>query len=110
MNDLIEFVKIRSVGLSQPSRATLNRTHKVHPIATIQVESFQCALEQKGHHLETTRELGGAIVAYSPLIRGLLAGEITSHSDLSDTDMKKITPRYAQESFPKIPELVENFK
>ncbi|CCO32408.1 hypothetical protein BN14_06468 [Rhizoctonia solani AG-1 IB] len=63
-----------------------------------------------GHLLETARELGVAVVAYSPLSRGLFTGQITSHSDFSDTDLRKITPRYAQENFPKILELVDKFK
>ncbi|CAE6361877.1 unnamed protein product [Rhizoctonia solani] len=104
--------KIRHIGFSQPSPATLCRAHKVHPIAAIQVEysPFERAIEQKGHLLEIARESGVAVVAYSPLSRGLLTGQITSHSDLSDTDLRKITPRYAQENFPKILELVDKFK
>ncbi|CCO36601.1 hypothetical protein BN14_10742 [Rhizoctonia solani AG-1 IB] len=115
MNTLAEFVKagkIRHIGLSQPSPATLRRAHKIHPIAAIQVEysPFERAIEQKGHLLETARELGVAVVAYSPLSKGLLTGQITSHSDFSDTDLRKQIPRYAQENFPKILELVDKFK
>ncbi|KAF8759814.1 Aldo kereductase [Rhizoctonia solani] len=81
MNALVELVKagkIRQIGLSQPSPATLRRAHKVHPIAAIQVEysPFERAIEQNGHLLETARELGVAIVAYSPLSKGLLTGQI----------------------------------
>ncbi|EUC63203.1 aldo/keto reductase [Rhizoctonia solani AG-3 Rhs1AP] len=115
MNALVEFVKagkIRHIGLSQPSPATLRRAHKVHPIAAIQVEysPFERVIEQKGHLLETARELGVAVVAYSPLSKSLLTGQITSHSDFSDTDLRKQIPRYAQENFPKILELVDKFK
>ncbi|CAE6534334.1 unnamed protein product, partial [Rhizoctonia solani] len=115
MNALVEFVKagkIRYIGLSQPSSATLRRAHKIHPIAAIQVEysPFERAIEQEGHLLETARELGVAIVAYSPLSKGLLTGQITSPSDFSDTDLRKQIPRYAQENFPKILELVEKFR
>ncbi|CAE6484986.1 unnamed protein product [Rhizoctonia solani] len=115
MNALVEFVKagkIRHIGLSQPSPATLRRAHKIHPIAAIQVEysPFERAIEQKGHLLETARELGVTVVAYSPLSKGLLTGQITSHSDFSDTDLRKQIPRYAQENFPKILELVDKFR
>ncbi|CAE6471982.1 unnamed protein product [Rhizoctonia solani] len=132
MNALVEFVKagkIRHIGLSQPSPATLRRAHRIHPIAAIQVEysPFERAIEQEGHLLETACELGVAIVAYSPLSKGLLTGQIvciyatliiqsahrslrTSHSDFSDTDLRKQIPRYAQENFPKILELVDKFK
>ncbi|KAH7337221.1 Aldo/keto reductase [Rhizoctonia solani] len=115
MNALVEFVKagkVRHIGLSQPSPATLRRAHKIHPIAAIQVEysPFERAIEQKGHLLDTARELGVAVVAYSPLSKGLLTGQITSHSDFSETDLRKRIPRYAQENFPKILELVDQFK
>ncbi|KAG8702388.1 hypothetical protein FRC11_011519 [Ceratobasidium sp. 423] len=115
MNVLVEFVKagkIRYIGLSQPSPATLRRAHKIHPIAAIQVEysPFERSIEQKGHLLETARELGVAVVAYSPLGKGLLTGQITSHSDFSEEDLRKQIPKYAQENFPKILELVDKFK
>ncbi|CAE6420664.1 unnamed protein product [Rhizoctonia solani] len=111
MNFLVELVKagkIRYIGLSQPSPATLRRAHKIHPIAAIQVEysPFERSIEQKGHLLETARELGVSVVAYSPLGKGLLTGQITSHSDFSDTDLRKQIPKYAQENFPKVLELV----
>ncbi|CAE6467613.1 unnamed protein product [Rhizoctonia solani] len=115
MNALVEFVKagkIRYIGLSQPSPATLRRAHKIHPIAAIQVEysPFERSIAQKGHLLETARELGVAVVAYSPLGKGLLTGQITSHSDFSETDLRRQIPRYAQDNFPKILELVDKFK
>ncbi|KAH7338352.1 NADP-dependent oxidoreductase domain-containing protein [Rhizoctonia solani] len=118
MNFLVELVnayragKIRYIGLSQPSPATLRRAHKIHPIAAIQVEysPFERSIEQKGHLLETARELGVAVVAYSPLGKGLLTGQITSHSDFSETDLRKQIPKYAQENFPKILQLVDKFK
>ncbi|CAE6405876.1 unnamed protein product [Rhizoctonia solani] len=116
MNFLVELVKagkIRYIGLSQPSPATLRRAHKIHPIAAIQAAQyspFERSIEQKGHLLETARELGVSVVAYSPLGKGLLTGQITSHSDFSDTDLRKQIPKYAQENFPKVLELVDKFK
>ncbi|CAE6469446.1 unnamed protein product [Rhizoctonia solani] len=114
MNFLVELVKarkIRYIGLSQPSPATLRRGHKIHPIAAIQVESpFERSIEEKGHLLETARELGVPVVAYSPLGKGLLKGQLTSHSDFSYTDLRKQIPKYAQENFPKVLELVDKFK
>ncbi|CCO34799.1 hypothetical protein BN14_08907 [Rhizoctonia solani AG-1 IB] len=115
MNCLAELVKagkIRYIGLSQPSPSTLRRAHKIHPIAAIQVEysPFERSIEQKGHLLETARELGVAVVAYSPLGKGILTGQVTSHSDFSDSDLRKQIPKYAQENFPKILDLVDKFK
>ncbi|CAE6395583.1 unnamed protein product [Rhizoctonia solani] len=104
--------KIRYIGLSEPSPATLRRAHKVHPIAAIQVEysPFVLNIEQKGHLLETARELGVAVVAYSPLGRGILTGQITSNADIPDDDFKKQIPKYSEANFPKITSLVNKIK
>ncbi|CUA69093.1 hypothetical protein RSOLAG22IIIB_03771 [Rhizoctonia solani] len=112
---LAEFVKagkIRYIGLSEPSPATLRRAHKVHPIAAIQVEysPFVLDIEQKGHLLETARELGVAVVAYSPLGRGVLTGQIKSNADLPDDDFRKNIPKYSEANFPKITSLVNKIK
>ncbi|KAF8600817.1 Aldo/keto reductase [Ceratobasidium sp. AG-I] len=113
MNALAEYVKvgkIRHIGLSQPSSATLRRAHKVHPIAAIQVEysPFETVIEGKGHLLETARELGVQVVAYSPLGKGLFTGEITSHSDFEDGDLRRIIPKFSESNFPKILALEHN--
>ncbi|KAJ1309071.1 hypothetical protein OPQ81_004750 [Rhizoctonia solani] len=104
--------KIRYIGLSEPSPATLRRAHKVHPIAAIQVEysPFVLDIEQKGHLLETARELGVAVVAYSPLGRGLLTGQITSNADIPGDDFRKHIPKYSEANFPKIISLVNKIK
>ncbi|KAF8754640.1 aldo kereductase [Rhizoctonia solani] len=103
INALVEQVKagkIRYIGLSEPSPTTLRRAHKVHPISAIQVEysPFVLDIEQKGHLLETARELGVTVVAYSPLGRGLLAGQI------------KRDPKYSEANFPKIISLINKIK
>ncbi|KAF8600816.1 Aldo/keto reductase, partial [Ceratobasidium sp. AG-I] len=112
---LAEYVKagkIRHIGLSQPSPATLRRAHKVHPVAAIQVEysPFETVIEGKGHLLETARELGVQVVAYSPLGKGLFTGQITSHSDFRDSDLRKQIPKFSESNFPKILALIEKFK
>ncbi|CAE6412087.1 unnamed protein product [Rhizoctonia solani] len=110
--ELVKAGKIRYIGLSEPSPATLRRAHKVHPIAAIQVEysPFVLNIEQKGHLLETARELGVAVVAYSPLGRGILTGQITSHADIPDDDFKKHIPKYSEANFPKITTLVNKIR
>ncbi|KAG9097980.1 hypothetical protein FS749_004987 [Ceratobasidium sp. UAMH 11750] len=110
--ELVNAGKIRYIGLSVPSPATLRRAHKVHPIAAIQVEysPFVLDIEQKGHLLETARELGVAIVAYSPLGKGLITGQIKSHADLPEGDLRKIIPKYQDQNFPKVLSLVEKFR
>lgn len=110
--ELVNSGKIRYIGLSEPSPATLRRAHKVHPVAAIQVEysPFVLDIEQKGHLLETARELGIPVVAYSPLGRGLLTGQITSHADIPDDDFKKGIPKYSEANFPKITSLVNKIR
>ncbi|KAG9104733.1 hypothetical protein FRC06_011627, partial [Ceratobasidium sp. 370] len=110
--ELVKAGKIRYIGLSEPSPATLRRAHKVHRIAAIQVEysPFMLDIEEKGHLLDTARELGITVVAYSPLGRGLLTGQLTSHKDIPDDDFRKNIPKYSEENFPKILSLVSKIK
>ncbi|KAG8742624.1 hypothetical protein FRC10_001173 [Ceratobasidium sp. 414] len=119
--ELVKAGKIRYIGLSVPSPATLRRAHKVHPVAAIQVEasasfayisifSLQAPHTLKGHLLETARELGVAVVAYSPLGKGLVTGQIRSHADLPEGDLRKSIPKYQDQNFPKVLSLVEKLK
>ncbi|CAE6531992.1 unnamed protein product [Rhizoctonia solani] len=110
--ELVKSGKIRYIGLSEPSPTTLRRAHKVHPIAAIQVEysPFVLNIEQKEHLLETARELGVAVIAYSPLGRGLLTGQITSNAEIPENDMRKRIPKYSEANFPKIMSLVNKIK
>ncbi|QRV78470.1 aldo/keto reductase family protein [Ceratobasidium sp. AG-Ba] len=110
--DLVKVGKIRYIGLSAPSPNTLRRAHKIHPIAAIQVEysPFVMEIEEKGHLLETARELGVAVVAYSPIGKGLLSGQITCHADLPDNDFRRIFPKYSDANFPTILALGKKLK
>ncbi|KAJ5734264.1 NADP-dependent oxidoreductase domain-containing protein [Penicillium malachiteum] len=105
--------KIRYLGLSEVSAATLRRAHAVHPIAALQIEYSPFALDiesPKIDLLNTCRELGIAVVAYSPIGRGLLTGQITKFEDIPQNDFRRILPKYQPEHFPKILELVEGLK
>ncbi|CAE7178299.1 unnamed protein product [Rhizoctonia solani] len=75
-----------------------------------QYSPFVLDIEQKGHLLETARELGVAVVAYSPLGRGLLTGQITTNADIPDYDMRKRIPKYSEANFPKIITLVNKLR
>ena len=102
--------KIRYLGLSECSAATLRRAHKVHPIAAAQMEFSPFALEIESDQtdfLRTARELGVKIVAYSPLGRGFLTGSITSRSDLDEKDSRFSHPRFSEEHFGENLKLVE---
>ncbi|CAG8212127.1 unnamed protein product [Penicillium nalgiovense] len=105
--------KIKHLGLSECSAATLRRAHAVHPIAAYQVEYSPFALDIESSTadiLATCRELGIAVVAYSPVGRGILTGQIQSFSDIPENDFRRMLPKYAQEHFPKILELVQGLK
>lgn len=105
--------KIRYLGLSECSAESLRRAHAVHPIAAVQVEYSPFSLDIEDPHiklLETARELGVAIVAYSPIGRGLLSGEIRSHDDIPEGDWRKNAPRFSRENFPKNFALVETIE
>jgi len=102
--------KIRYLGLSEVSAETLRRAHAVHPISAVQVEYSPFALELEDPAiglLQACRELGVAVVAYSPLGRGFLTGQIKSLNDLPADDFRRILPKYTDENIPKLFELVD---
>ncbi|KAK7710216.1 hypothetical protein SLS64_005800 [Diaporthe eres] len=113
MVKLKEKGKIRHIGLSEVSSATLRRAHAVHPIACVQMEysAFSTEIESLEHQLiATCRELGVAVVAYSPLSRGLLGGGVQGPDDFEEGDIRRFYPRYSRENFPKNMELVKAFQ
>lgn len=108
MAELKKEGKIKYLGLSECSAETLRRACKVHHIAAVQVEysPFSMDIEQMGL-LDTCRELGVAVIAYSPLSRGFLTGTIKSHDDMDEDDRRRIMPRFSKENFPNNMVLVE---
>ncbi|KAN0107984.1 putative aldo-keto reductase [Hyaloscypha variabilis] len=105
--------KIKYIGLSEISSETLKRACKVHHIDAVQIEYSPFAIDIETPQialLETCRSLGVAIIAYSPLGRGMLTGAYTSPSDFSDGDFRKFAPRFSPENFPKNLKLVEGIK
>ncbi|KAJ5675729.1 Aldo/keto reductase [Penicillium macrosclerotiorum] len=105
--------KIRYLGLSEVSAATLRRAHAIHPITAYQVEYSAFALDIEWPTVEllkTCRELGVAVVAYSPIGRGILTGEIQSPKDIPDDDFRHMLPKYSEQNFPRILELVQGLK
>ncbi|PPQ82529.1 hypothetical protein CVT25_007138 [Psilocybe cyanescens] len=111
--ELVKEGKIRYLGLSEMSAATLRRAHAVHPISAIQIEYSPFFLDienEKVGLLETCRELGIAVVAYSPLGRGMLTGAYKSHDDIPDGEWRKTIPKFSRENFPNILKLVAGFQ
>jgi aryl-alcohol dehydrogenase-like predicted oxidoreductase len=99
MSKLVKDGKVRQLGLSEASPATIRRAHQVHPIAAVQSEYSLWSREVETNGvLETCRELGITFVPYSPLGRGFLTGGIQKLEDLDATDWRRTNPRFAEEA------------
>lgn len=94
MAALVQEGKVRHLGLSEVSAATLRRAHSVHPITAVQSEYSLWTRDPEAEVLPTCRELGIGFVAYSPLGRGFLTGAITAPSDLAEGDFRRLAPRF----------------
>jgi len=106
MAQLVGQGKVRYLGLSEASPATIRRAHTVHPIAALQTEYSLWTRDPEDEVLRTTRELGIAFVAYSPLGRGFLTGEIKKFEDLAADDYRRFSPRFQGENFQRNLDLV----
>jgi aryl-alcohol dehydrogenase-like predicted oxidoreductase len=107
MAELVRAGKVRHIGLSEASAATIRRAYKVHPVAALQTEYSLWTRDPEEEILSTTRELGIAFVAYSPLGRGFLTGQIKSPEDLAQDDFRRHSPRFQGENFQKNLDLVK---
>ncbi|KAF2740873.1 putative aldo-keto reductase [Polyplosphaeria fusca] len=110
MAELKKAGKIKYLGLSECSSASLRRAYAVHPITAVQVEYSPFALDIESEQIDllnTCRELGVAVVAYSPLGRGMLTGTLRSPDDFEEGDFRKFGPRFSAENFPKNLKLVD---
>lgn len=101
MAELVQAGKVRYLGLSEASADTIRRAVKVYPIAALQSEYSLWQLELEAEVLPACRELGLALIAYSPLGRGFLSGEIKSPDDFPENDWRRIAPRFQGENFYK---------
>jgi aryl-alcohol dehydrogenase-like predicted oxidoreductase len=107
MAELVKAGKVRRLGLSEASPASIRRAHAVHPIAALQTEYSLWSRDPEGEILETTRELGITFVAYSPLGRGFLTGQFKTPDDFEAGDWRRNNPRFQGENFAKNLALVE---
>jgi aryl-alcohol dehydrogenase-like predicted oxidoreductase len=110
MADLVKAGKVRYLGLSEAGVETLRRAAAVHPIAALQSEYSLWTRDPEDGVLDACRELGVGLVAYSPLGRGFLSGEITRFEDLAADDYRRFSPRFQGENFAKNLALVERIK
>jgi aryl-alcohol dehydrogenase-like predicted oxidoreductase len=98
MAELVDAGKVRLIGLSEVSPATLRAAHAIHPITAVQMEYSLFSRDVEREMLTICRELGVALVAYSPVGRGLLTGAITSRDQLAADDFRARAPRFAEEN------------
>ena len=106
MADLVQAGKVRYFGLSEAAPQTIRRAHAVHPISALQTEYSLWSRDPEDEILATVRELGIGFVAYSPLGRGFLTGQIKSIDDLAADDYRRYSPRFQGENFSKNLDLV----
>ncbi|MCX9150606.1 aldo/keto reductase [Pseudomonas sp. TB1-B1] len=108
MAELVQQGKVRYLGLSEASAATLERAHKVHPISALQSEYSLWSRDQEHNGcLATCQRLGIAFVPYSPLGRGFLTGALKSPDDFGADDYRRFNPRFQGENFTKNLQLVK---
>jgi aryl-alcohol dehydrogenase-like predicted oxidoreductase len=110
MSILVQQGKIRGIGLSEVNSDTLRRAHEVHPITALQSEYSLWSRDPEDDILKTCQELGIAFVAYSPLGRGFLTGQIKKIEDFALDDYRRFSPRFQGENFNKNLHLVEKIE
>ena len=107
MSELVKEGKVRFIGLSEAGVKTIRRAHAVHPISAIQSEYSLWTRDPESEILSTCRELGIGFVAYSPLGRGFLTGNIKSTDNLEPDDFRRNSPRFQQENIQHNLELLK---
>jgi aryl-alcohol dehydrogenase-like predicted oxidoreductase len=99
MADLVREGKVRTIGLSEVSAATIKRAHAVHPITAVQTEYSLWTRNPEIAVLDVCREIGATFVAFSPLARGFLTGTLRDVASLSERDIRKTMPRFSPENY-----------
>src|SRR5688500_520131 len=110
MAELVQAGKVRFLGMSEAAPQTIRRAAKVHPIAALQTEYSLWTRDPEAEVLPTCRELGITFVAYSPLGRGFLTGQIKRFEDLPADDFRRMSPRFQGENFAKNLDLVRKIE
>jgi aryl-alcohol dehydrogenase-like predicted oxidoreductase len=110
MSELVREGKVKAIGLSEVSAATLRKAHAIHPITALQSEYSLWSREPEDELLNVCKQIGVAFVAYSPLGRGFLSGQIKKFEDFPPNDIRRTWPRYSGENFLKNLELVRRIE
>jgi aryl-alcohol dehydrogenase-like predicted oxidoreductase len=109
MAELVKEGKIRYLGLSEASPASIRKAHAVHPIAALQSEYSLLTRDPEGEILDTVRELGIAFVPFSPLARGLVTATVNDKAQLAEDDYRRTVPRFDDEHWKTNQKLVADF-
>jgi aryl-alcohol dehydrogenase-like predicted oxidoreductase len=107
--ELVKEGKVREIGLSEVSAATLRRAHAVHPIAAVQTEYSLWTREPEIAVLEACRDVGATFISFSPLARGFLTGALRDVDSLVEKDFRRGMPRFFPENFARNLPLLEDF-
>ena len=107
MGELVKKGKVRFIGLSEANAKTIRRAYKVYPITALQTEYSLWTRDPEEENLAACRELGIGFVAYSPLGRGFLTGQIKRIEDLAPDDFRRHSPRFQGENFQHNLDLVK---
>ncbi|KAI9355695.1 aryl alcohol dehydrogenase [Zopfochytrium polystomum] len=111
MAELVKEGKVKYIGLSEASAASIRRAHAVHPISAVEIEYSPWTIDiEQNDVLKTCEEFGIAIVVYSPLGLGFLTGQIKYIDDLAADDYRRYTPCFQPENFAKNLKLVDEVK
>jgi aryl-alcohol dehydrogenase-like predicted oxidoreductase len=110
MADLVKAGKVRFLGLSEASAKTIRKAYAVHPITALQTEYSLWTRDPEGEILDTCRELNIAFVAYSPLGRGFLTGQMTQADELAADDFRRFNPRWHEDNLKQNLALVDKIK
>jgi aryl-alcohol dehydrogenase-like predicted oxidoreductase len=111
LKELVEAGKVRYVGISEAAPDTIRKANAVHPVTAVQTElSLWTRDPQENGVLDAVREVGAGFVAYSPIGRGFLSGQIRSLDDLEPDDFRRHNPRFQGENFVKNLELVDRVR
>jgi aryl-alcohol dehydrogenase-like predicted oxidoreductase len=109
MADMVREGKVRALGISEVSADTLRRAHATHPIAAVQTEYSLWTRNAEIAVIDACKELGIAFVAFSPLARGFLTGDLRNMASLPPKDIRHAMPRFQNEHFPKNLKLLDGF-
>jgi aryl-alcohol dehydrogenase-like predicted oxidoreductase len=99
MSDLVRAGKVREIGLSEVSATTLRKAHAVHPIAAVQTEYSLWTRNSEIAVLKACEELGATFVAFSPVARGFLCGDLRDVNTLAANDIRRAMPRFAADTY-----------